>query len=293
MAEPTPGALRHAAVSDELGEPWMASGVQKYLGDVFGSPNPARPAAETARLRQTLASLACKQEGYSGPECNCSGAAADRIAAYKPTLAVAAQAPTIAPSMTDDLAADYRAQLQRYAQQLAAKEAEVLALRQAAAELRQKAASAESRTVHAGEQLSRHAAAAGQLEAANAALERQLAEWEAEVAAAVQARRTAEQTAAAAKAQAIAAQKAAGGRVAEFEAERRYFKEQLERRDEELLRCATCRGVVAWPGGCSCLAAPLAASSCHQSVFGHRSVPLLQAGRCAAQAGGRGRAQHP
>lgn len=225
----------------EFGESWLSPGVQKYLGSAFGSPNAARDATQTeglaseARLQQRLASLVRKQEGPGGPYGASTGAATDRIAAYQPAP-VLAQAPTSAPSTTNDLAADYRAQLQRYAQQLAVKEGEVAALRQEAAQLRQQAAGAESRAAHVGESLSRQAAAAGQLEAANAALERQLAEREAEVTAAAQARRAAELAAAAAKAQAAAVHKAAGGRTAEFEAERRYFKEQLERRDEELLR---------------------------------------------------------
>ncbi len=237
MAGPAPGTLHHAAMARELGESWLSPRVQRYLGGVLDEPNPAPDAAHTdslptgTRMQRTLASPAHKPQAQGRTESACVAAGADRIAACQQGHASAQ-----APSMTNGLAADYRAQLQRYAEQLAAKEAEVAALRQTAAQLSQKATAAESRAAHAGEQASRQAAAAGQLEAANASLERQLAEREAEVAAAAQARRAAEQAGAASKAQAAAAQKAAGGRTAEFEAERRYFKEQLERRDEELLR---------------------------------------------------------
>jgi hypothetical protein len=91
--------------------------------------------------------------------------------------------------------------------------------------------------------VARNAAAAGQLEAQAAALERQLGEKEQELGAAGALRRAAEQTAAAAKAQAAAVQKAVGGKAAELEAERRQFREQLERRDGELRR---------WAGWLSC-----------------------------------------
>ena len=259
--DPTPWAVRRSAAR-EFGESWLSPGVQKYLGSSFATPGGAPGSAEPhsmaqpsadARLHATLAALQRKDDvgaGGAGFGSTLSGTAAysDRIPAYQPGAAPPASGPSAAPASTapasaaaagamgDALAADFRQQLQRYAAQLAAKEGEVAALRQANAELRQAAAAADSRAQHAGEQLSRHAAAAGQLEEGTAVLERQLADREAELMAAGQARRAAEQAAAAARAQATAAQKAAAGRTAEFEAERRHFREQLERREEELHR---------------------------------------------------------
>lgn len=253
MADPTPRTL-HRAAAAEFGESWRSPGVQRYLGSEFGSPVAALqrdhgPSAE-ARLQSALA-VAKEARAASSLGAHAShatdgsaGSLGGAIGAYRaggpaPTAPAAPAASDLpAPGMGDALAADYRAQLQRYAQQLAAKDGEAAAMRAHTTELRQQLAAAEGRAARADEAAARRDAAATQLEAQAAALERQLAEREAELAAAATARRAAEQAAAAARATAAAAQKAAGGRAGQWEADRRNLQEQLERRDKELHRCA-------------------------------------------------------
>lgn len=210
--DPTTGTLRRAPAQD-LGDSLRSPSVQKFLGRDFGAGSPQQPPP-----------LRHKDGALPGGLYSSEGG----IAAYQPA------APP--PTMGDSLAADYRSQLQQYAQQLAAKSGEAAALRQQAAELKQQLAAAEARASHAGQQVARNASAAGQLEAATAALESALQEREAEVQAAAQAKRAAEQAAAAARAQAAAALKSVAAKAAEHEQDRRFFKEQLEAKDSELHR---------------------------------------------------------
>lgn len=250
-SDPTPRALRRAAAA-EFGDSLRSPSVQKYLAGGFGSPAPAEaaPAATAgpergpdaeARLQQVLASIRSKEERASSALAGAIGAYREAGGAASPpppahALQHAAAAQPGQPGTGDTLTADYRLQLQRYAQQLAAKDAEAAQLRRTVTELRQAAAAAESRATHAAEQVARREAAASTLEQAAAALERQLAEREAELGAALQQRRAAEQAAASARAQAAAVHKAADARAADFEEDRKYFQQQLERRDAELHR---------------------------------------------------------
>jgi hypothetical protein len=133
---------------------------------------------------------------------------------------------------------DYRAQLQQYASHLSAKAAEAAALRDQASQLKQQLAAAESRAAAAEKHVARNTSAAGQLEAAAAALEGQLQDRDQELQAALQACRAAEQAAAACKAQEAAARKAAAGKAADWEQDRRLLKEHLQAKDDELHRCA-------------------------------------------------------
>lgn len=255
-SDPTPRTLRRAAAA-EFGESLRSPSVQKYLAGSFGSPAAAAPPAPggggahstrergaeaEARLQQVLASIRSKEERAGSALAGTIGAYHEPNGAASPTPAQPAQPPAAQPGQlgaSDSLTADYRLQLQRYAQQLAAKDAEAAQLRRTVTELRQAAAAAESRAAHAAEQVARRDAAASTLEQQAAALERQLAECEAELAAAQHQRRAAEQAAASARAQAAAVHKAADARAADFEEDRKYFQQQLERRDGELHRCRT------------------------------------------------------
>lgn len=259
-SDPTPRTLRRGAAS-EFGESLRSPSVQKYLGGGFSSPAAVGPApagaagsllrgrsqgpdAET-RLQQVLASIRSKEERASSALAGTIGAHREADGTAPPSAAQPSQQPTAQPGTGDALTADYRLQLQQYARQLAAKDAEAGQLRRTVTELRQAAAAAESRAAHAAEQVARRDAAAGTLEQQAAALERQLAEREAELAAAQQQRRAAEQAAASAHAQAAAVHKAADARAADFEDDRKYFQQQLERRDAELHRCDS----AGWAGG--------------------------------------------
>ncbi|PRW58913.1 hypothetical protein C2E21_2665 [Chlorella sorokiniana] len=241
--------MRRAAAA-EFGDSLRSPSVQKYLSGGFSSPaaGAAAPAGGAsgsrerasdaeARLQQVLASIRSKEERASSALAGTIGAYREPDGAASPTPPQVAPQPAAQqeqPGAGDALAADYRLQLQRYAQQLAAKDAEAAQLRRTVTELRQAAAAAESRVAHAAEQVACRDAAAGQLEQQAAVLERQLAEREAELAATQQQRRAAEQAAASARAQAAAVHKAADARAADFEEDRKYFQQQLERRDAEL-----------------------------------------------------------
>lgn len=320
MGDPTPRTL-HRTAAAEFGDSWRSPGVQRYLGAGFESPVPggapapspsgaASPSAE-ARLQQVLTSIQCKEvtawpsglgRNLGGNDSNSTdNSAAAAIAAYRgaPTTA-APPAAAATPAMGDALSADYRDQLQRYAQQLAAKDAEAAALRLHVGELKQQLVAAEGRAARADDAAARRDAAAGQLEAQAATLERQLAEREAELAAAAAGRRAAEQAAAAARAAATAAQKAAGGREDQRETDRRYFQEQLERRDAELHRCRLGvaleagrlkRGVggrvcVWWLPALHCTSQPAFNPHLTNASITYPTTHPPQPRGCAAQAGG-------